>query len=226
MTLNLKYVYPDLIRTTRDDGVRHYTCPETQTELPSVTTILSHTADKKFLKEWRERVGEKEADRQSKYGSDLGSLMHEHVENHILGRERPRGSAPMRVLSRNMADQIIEKCLPYVDEIWGIETPLYYPGLYAGTTDLVGIYKGRPSVMDHKSAKKMRNRKDIGDYRDQIAAYCIAHDAKYGTEIQQGVVFMAARDLTVETFIWDRAEIEEGKISFLNRVERYLDDNP
>lgn len=223
MNINPRFHYPELTRTTRPDGVRHYTCPETGEQLASVTTILSHTAEKQHLKEWRERIGDREADRQSKYGSDLGSLMHEHIENHILGEERPRGSAPMRVLSRNMANQIIEQCLPKVDEIWGIETALYYPSLFAGTCDLVGIYDGVESIMDHKSAKKMRKREDIIDYRDQISAYIISHDAKYGTNIEQGVVFMASRDLECQTFIWTKDEIKEGKKSFLDRVGRYLD---
>lgn len=223
MKLNPRFVYPELERITNDDGVRHYTCPETGIQLPSVTTILSATSDKTTLLEWRERVGDKEADRLSKYGTDLGSLMHEGIENHIAGKELPRGSAPMRVLARKMATQIIDQCLPHVDEIWGVETALYYPGLYAGTTDLVGIYNGKESVMDHKSSKKMKKQSDILDYRDQLCAYIIAHNEKYGTSIEQGVVFMASRDLKCETFIWNKDEISEGKASFLDRVGRYLD---
>ncbi len=217
-----RYSYPALNRITRPDGVRHYECPETNEQLASVTTILSATSDKEFLIEWRKRIGDKEADRQSKYGSDLGSLVHESIEAYIMGIERPGGSAPMRVLSRNMANQIIEQCLPNVDEVWGIEAPLYYPGLFAGTSDLVGVYRGLESIIDHKNAKKMRTKEKIIDYRDQLAAYAIAHDAKYGTNIQQGVVFMVSRDLECKTFIWNREELEEGKQSFLNRVETYL----
>lgn len=222
MNIVNRFEYPVLERTTRPDGIRHYACPETNLPLPSVTTILSATQDKQFLVEWRKRIGDREADRQSKYGSDLGSLVHESIENHIMGIERPSGSAPMRVLSRNMANQIIEECLPHVDEVWGIETPLYFPGLFAGTSDLVGVYKGRESIMDHKNTKKMKKKEDITDYRDQLCAYIIAHNEKYGTHIDQAVVFMVARSLEVKTHIWDIDEVEQGKKSFLDRVEYYL----
>ena len=222
MNINKRFIYPELERITRVDGVRHYRCPETNTMVPSVTTILSSTSDKTHLLEWRKRIGDREADRQSKYGSDLGSLVHDSIEKHILGETRSSGTAPMRVLSRNMANRIIDECLPHVDEVWGIETPLYYPGLFAGTSDLVGIYRGVESIMDHKNAKKMRTKEQISDYRDQLCAYIISHNEKYGTNICQGVVFMVSRNLDVQTHIWGIDEIEEGKKSFLDRLEYYL----
>lgn len=222
MNIVNRFEYPELERTTRPDGIRHYSCPETNLQLASVTTILSATQDKQFLVEWRKRIGDREADRQSKYGSDLGSLVHDSIEKHIMGIERPAGSAPMRVLSRNMADRIIEECLPHVDEVWGIETPLYFPGLFAGTSDLVGVYRGKESIMDHKNTKKMKKKEQIEDYRDQLCAYIIAHNEKYGTKIEQAVVFMVSRQLEVVTHIWDIDEVNAGKKSFLDRVEYYL----
>lgn len=216
------FEYPNLDRVTNEDGTRFYTCPDTGLPLASVTTILSATADKKYLEEWQIRVGEKEAEKQRNYGSGLGSLLHEHIEKHILGIDRPKGTAPMRVLSRNMADQIIKYCLPHVDEVWGIEVPLYYSGLYAGTTDLIGVYKKVPSIIDHKNAKKMKKKEDIIDYRDQLCAYMIAHNNTYGTDINQGVVFMVDRGLECKTFVWEADEVLEGKTSFLTRLETYL----
>lgn len=198
-------------------------CPETNRPLASVTTIISATADKSFLEQWKKRVGEKEADKQREYGANLGSLVHEHIENHLLSIARPRGTAPMRLLSERMANKIIEQCIPHVDEVWGIETPLYCKGLFAGTSDLVGVYKGVPSIMDHKNAKKMRNRKDIIDYRDQLSAYMLAHNEKYGTNIHQGVVFMVDRSLECQTFVWSGLEIDEGQTSFMHRFEKYLE---
>lgn len=221
--INPKFEYPEISRVTNDDGTRYYTCPDSNIPLPSVTTILSATEDKQFLVEWRKRIGDREADRQSRYGSDLGSLVHLNIENHIMGIERPRGSAPMRVLSRQMADRIIDECLPNVDEIWGIETPLYYPRLYAGTSDLVGVYKGRPAIMDHKNAKKMRDRDKIEGYFHQLAAYAIAHNAKYGTDIQQGVIFMVSRTLEVKEFVVEGQEFLNAQDTFLSRVDQYLD---
>ncbi len=222
MNIVNRFEYPELTRETAENGVRHYNCPDTGTKLPSVTTILDATSDKSFLLEWKARVGEAEAKRQSDYGKNLGSLVHKNVEDYIEGLPRPTGNAPLRVLARRMSQRIIDECLPHVDEVWGIEKALYLPGLYAGTADLLGVYKGRPAVMDHKNAKKMRTKEKIVDYRDQLCAYIIAHNEKYGTEIETGVVFMVDREQNVETFVWDAAEVAAGKASFLDRVEAYL----
>lgn len=219
--INEKFSYPELSRVTHDNGIRYYRCPETGLALPSVTTILDHGADKAFLVEWRKRIGDKEADRQSTYGKNLGSLVHTNVENHIMGIDRPAGNAPLRVLARKMSQQIIDKCLPRVDQVWGIEKALYVPELYAGTADLLGVHDGEPAIMDHKNAKKMRKREQIGDYFLQMAAYAIAHDNKYGTDIRRGVIFMVARDLSVETYVATGQEFADAKTAFLQRLSAY-----
>lgn len=216
------YEYPELHRMTREDGVRHYVCPDSQKHLPSVTTILSATSDKDFSA-WEARVGKVEADRQRKYGTDLGTLVHTHLECHMLNEDRPGGNNLIRVESKRMSDVVIERGLPGIEEIWGIETALYMPELYAGTTDVVGIYGGKESIIDFKTAKKLRKREDIDDYRDQLAAYLMAHNEKYGTNIEQGVVMMVARDLSYETFIYDVSEMKVGCESFLNRVSAYYE---
>jgi genome maintenance exonuclease 1 len=217
-----RFDYPILNRVTEESGFRYYVCPETGAPLTSVTTILDHGADKSFLTEWRNRIGDKEADRQSNYGKSLGTLVHENIENHIMGIERPSGNAPLRVLARKMSQRIIDECLPHLDEIWGIEKHLYVPGCYAGTCDLVGVYQGKASIVDHKNAKKMRTREKIQDYLLQMSAYVIAHNDRYGTDIEQGVIFMVDRDLQCQTFVYDALEIAAGKVAFLDRLERYL----
>lgn len=222
MLLNPKFEYPEIERVTNDDGTRYYVCPETQQKLYSVTTIISATEDKTFLKEWEERIGTAEADRQRKYGTDLGTLVHTHLECHKLGVERPQGTTIIRSEARRMADAMIANCLDGLEEVWGMETALYYPGLFAGTTDVVGVYKGKPAIMDYKTAKRMRKREQIITYRDQLAAYSIAHNEKYGTEIQHGVIFMVDRELNTQVFEYDAYEMIAGEASFLDRVEKYL----
>lgn len=222
MNIVSPYEYPVIERVTNEDGTRFYTCPDTGAPLPSVTTVISSTSDKSFLVEWRARLGDAEADRQSNYGKNLGTLVHENIENHIMGLEPKTGNAPLRILARKMAQRIIDECLPHVDEVWGIEKALYYPGLFAGTCDLIGQYKGVPSIMDHKNAKKLRSRDHITDYLHQLSAYSIAHNAKYGTDIQQGVIFMVDRELNCKTFIYDANEMKQGQEKFLDRFEDYL----
>ena len=120
-----------------------------------------------------------------------------------------------------MADAMIEKGLGPIEEVWGLETPLYYPELFAGTTDVVGLYNGVESIMDFKTAKTMRKRSEIGDYAAQLGAYAICHDERYGTDIKQGVILMVTRDLKFEAFIYDREQLRDGRQDFLRRVDSY-----
>lgn len=220
MLIRELYEYPKVERVTLESGTRYYVCPDSEKKLPSVTTILSATSEKDFS-EWEKRVGLAEANRQRKYGTDLGSLVHTHLECHMLNEERPGGNNLIRVAAKDMSDVIIREGLPHIDEVWGIETPLYMPELYAGTTDVVGLYRGKQSIMDFKTAKKLRKREDVVDYRDQLAAYMMAHNDKYGTEIEQGVIFMVDRELNFVTYTYDLDEMVEGCNSFLGRVQQY-----
>jgi genome maintenance exonuclease 1 len=218
ITFNPKYNYEKL---TRIEGPsRLYATPD-GSRVPSVTTILSSTADKTFLNEWKKRVGEAEAQRISTESAGLGTLVHKHIENFIEGIERPPGNTPVHVLARSMSDQVIEKGLPGVDEVWGMEASLYYPGLYAGTTDLCGVYKGVPSIMDHKTAKKMKKPEWMQDYFIQTTAYALAHNEVHGTDIQQGVLFMVDRENQYQTFIIEGAEFKHYSDLWLQRVEQY-----
>ena len=218
ITHNPKYKYEKL---TRIDGPsRLYATPD-GSRVPSVTTILSSTADKTFLIEWKKRVGESEAQRISTESAGLGTLVHKHIENFIEGVERPPGSTPIHQMARAMSDQVIEKGLTGVDEVWGMEASLYYPGLYAGTTDLCGVYKGKPSIMDHKTAKKMKKPEWMQDYFIQTTAYALAHNEVHGTDIQQGVLFMVDRENQYQTFIIEGAEFKHYSDLWLQRVEQY-----
>lgn len=223
MNVTSPYDYPKLDRTTNEDGTRFYIDPVEGLPLPSVTTVLSGTADKTAIKLWEERVGKAKAEQVRKEATALGSLMHLHIENHVMGIDRPGGNNLIRLQAARMADQIINKGLPRVDEVWGQEVAMYFPGLYAGTTDLVGVHDGIPSIMDHKTAKKMRSRDMIFDYFDQMVAYSLAHNEVYGTEIKRGVIFMVARDLEYKEFILEGQEYEKHKVSFLTRLEKYLE---
>jgi hypothetical protein len=223
MKINRQFKYQKLIRTTNEEtGVRYYLCPVTSQPLPSVTTILSATADKTWLKEWRARVGDKKANRIMEEASNLGTLVHTHVENHLLGAARPKGNALIRQQATRMADQIIENCLPHIDEVWGMEVSMYFPGTFAGTTDLVGVYKGRPAIMDHKTAKKMKKDEDIEDYKCQMCSYALAHNEVYGTDINQGAIFMVDRELKYHTFHIEGSEFMKYRDKFLYRLDEFL----
>lgn len=222
---NKLYTYPKLERVTRDDGVRHYICDK---EIPhaSVTTILGATEDKTGLMEWRAWVGDKKADQIRDDACALGTLMHTHLENWMMGEERPRGSNLVRQMATNMADQIIARGLTNVSEVWAMEEMLYFPGLYAGTADLIGIHNGEPAIMDYKTTNKMKSKDKINNYACQLAAYALAHNELFGTNIKRGVIFMVARDLTFQEYVFEGEEWEKAEREWMDRLEIFFSQQP
>lgn len=221
MIITPKFHYDLLDRTTQPTGERVYVTPFGV--LPSVTTILSSTSDNAGLAAWREFVGEAKANKIRDEATGLGSLMHEHLECHIQGIERPRGTNLVRAMARKMADTIINNGLTGMDEVWGIESPLYFPEKYAGTTDLLGVYKGENAICDYKTSSKPKTVDQIGDYKLQLAAYAEAHDVMYGTTINTGVIFMVCRDLQHMTFVFSGDEFKQAKRDWWLRVDKYYD---
>lgn len=219
MKITSPYSYVPLSREEDQLGNRLYVTPSGK--LPSVTTILSGTGDKTGLLEWREWVGEVKAEKIKKEATDLGTLVHTHLENHIMGIPRPGGNNMVRVQARKMADQILLHGFPRVDEVWGIESPLYYPGLYAGTSDLIGVFDGKPAIMDYKTAKKMKTRDKIQDYFCQGAAYCMAHNAVHGTDISQIVIFMVDREFRYQCFTVTGEEFDHYCLKMAERIDEY-----
>lgn len=214
--LNEIYDYPDLERITLEDR-RYYVSPEGD-NLDSVTTILSKTSDNSFLLEWKKRIGEEEAARQTSYATGLGTLMHEHLENYVQGIPRPKGTSIVWRQAEKMADQIIKRGLPNIDEIYGMEKILYYPKLFAGTSDLIGVYRGEPAIIDYKSSKKLKTDEHILNYKMQSCAYAQAHNYLYGTHIKKGVIFIATRDYQFQEFVID---IDEYMDQWLERLDTF-----
>ena len=180
MKWNKKYKYPKSIRELINNK-RHYDVGEEK--LPSVTTILSGTeSDEKreAIAKWKARVGAAEAESVKNKAATRGTALHSYLEKHILG-EGLLDMTEEGVEAERMAKVIIEKGLPDLEEIWGSECVLHNPGLYAGATDLCGIYQGRESIIDFKQSNKPKREEYIGDYYLQLVAYATAHDQVYGT---------------------------------------------
>ena len=186
-----KIAYPEMESVTAASGSRVYHTPAGRA--PSVTTILS-TLPHPGLDEWRERVGEEEANRVSKEATDIGSAMHDMLEAYVRQEEfQPKG-IPEEDIARKMFRTVRMMGLRNVDEVWGIEVPLYYENLYAGRTDLVGVYNGIPSIIDYKTAKYFKKDEWIKDYYLQTAAYAIAHDWMFPEfQIKQAVLLIGTR---------------------------------
>ena len=199
---------------------RVYLTPDGES-LPSVTTILGSTKDMTALNEWRRRIGEEKAAQITKEAAGVGTAMHGNLERFLAGIQRQPGNNPVHVQANKMADVIIENGLKDVGEVWAMEQSLYYPGLYSGTTDLVGVYKGNPSVMDYKQTNKPKKEEWIDDYKIQLVAYIMAHNEVYGTDIREGHVFMCSRDLFYQQFDLWPTEFDHWQEQWLKKVEEF-----
>ena len=212
-----KYKYKQYTRTT-DQGRRVYL--DGQEKLPSVTTILSKTkVESDGIKAWRARVGEAESQRIMKEAAARGSEMHELLEKYMNTQkfDSPAYDAP---ISHKMANLIVSKGLIYLDEVWGVEQTLIYPGEYAGASDLIGLYKKTPTILDFKQANKTKKEEWIEDYYIQLAAYICAHEKEYG-EIKKGQILIAVKNLTFQEFEISGNRLLEYKDKWWKRLEEF-----
>ena len=225
MTLiNPKYTYEKLKRV-EVDGKRRYAAP-VGPPVASVTTILSGTKDMSHLIAWKQRVGEAKAQEIVTEASGVGTRMHHYLETYVETGEWPTpGSNPYAQQAHSMACVIRDEAMVHVDEIWGSEVPLYVPGIYAGTTDLVGQYKGNPCILDFKQTNKPKKPEWVEDYYLQLTAYAIAHNEVHGTDIKEGHIFMCSRDLQYQQFDLWPDEFAEWEQEWWNRCRQYYEKN-
>ena len=221
MKKNSKYTY---VRGTQamEHGSRIYDFNGMR--MPSVTTILSKTKDQSFLTAWKNRVGHENAERIKNVSSNRGTAMHKFLEKHIedvgyddlttLGRE-----------AKAMANKIIEDGLSQVSEYYGSEVMLYYPDLYAGSTDLVCRHDGMETIVDFKQANRPKKTEWIQDYYLQIAAYAMAHDHMFGSQIEQGVIMICTPDNFYQEFKCQGEKMKYYRHEFLKRLSQYHDQN-
>jgi len=218
-----KFKYKALERATVD-GSRKYATPDGE-KLPSVTTILDATKSeesKQALANWRRRVGHAKAQEITTEAAGRGTRMHKWLEDYIkTGIMGEPGSNPYSIQSHLMARSIIDQGLSKCNEFWGTEVSLYFPKIYAGTTDLVGLHEGSEAIMDHKQTNKPKKREWIEDYFVQLAAYANAHNEVYGTKIRKGVIFMCSAANEYQEFILEGADFDTYTDKWFNRVEQY-----
>jgi genome maintenance exonuclease 1 len=215
-----RHKYTTLHRIDSPEG-RKYVTPE-GVALPSVTTILDGTKDKSHLDSWVKNVGQVEADRIKNEAALVGTHMHGCLERFIKHRPIEVPTSWLAVRGYRMAMALAEKFFPNIDEVWGAEVVLYYPGKYAGTTDLAGVYRGKTTIMDFKQTNKMKQRAWIEDYFHQLAAYALAHDILHGTNIEQGAIFMASQGGELQEFVSVGREWEQYKSAWERRLEAFF----
>ena len=221
MQWNNKYNYPKSTRSIVD-GSRHYSVNEER--LPSVTTILKATESeekKAKLAEWKKRVGHRQAEIISREATSRGSSMHDYLEKFLLGKLN-MDLLGDNTLEKMMADQIIENGLRNkLNEIWGCEATLYYPGKYAGAADCIGVYENKETIIDFKQSNKPKKEEWISEYFLQLSAYSLAHDKVYGSNITQGVILLCTKDNIFQRFIVDGNILKDYQNQFLEKVEQF-----
>jgi hypothetical protein len=226
-----KYEYPKLEATTFATGGRVYHTPNGH-KVPSVTTILS-TLPKDGLIEWRERVGDEEADRITDEACRIGTTMHDRLEGYVSNYLQGRPNIPPETEEERLAYQMAENMkrygMPDLDVVWGIEEALYCEQLYAGRTDLIGVYMGKSAIIDYKSARKWKRPEWVEGYRMQIAAYNFCHKAMFGEGMESGVILIAVRpsdnpyskQQALQRFILNKSDLDRYEDMWLALVERY-----
>jgi hypothetical protein len=217
-----KFNYTPMSRETIA-GKRHYCLPD-GSKVASVTTILDKTKSQEkmeILANWRKRVGPANAQVITTEAAGVGTVMHKMLEEHCLGTAKPPGSNNVQKIAHPMAQQIIQNGLVHMNEIWGTEIPLFYPGLYAGTTDLAGVWKGEEAILDFKQTNKPKKEEWIEDYKIQLCAYAAAHNEVHGTKIKRGVVLMCSRACEYQEFVIEGADFEYWTGQWWDKVEQY-----
>ena len=229
-----RYNYTPINRETID-GKRHYCLPD-GSKVPSVTTILDRTKSeekRQVLANWRKRVGEQKAQEITTEAANRGTRMHAYLEHYMLNDDmKPLPGNPFAHPSWFMAAEVILQGLCHVNEFWGAEVPVYYSGLYAGTTDCLGVWKNKPAIMDFKQTNRPKKREWIDDYFLQLCAYAEAHNELHGTHIKKGVILMCVKPTTddmgnvlttpeYQEFVIEGDEFEKYRGLWWKRVEQY-----
>ncbi len=232
--INNRFDYQPLSRTS-EDGRRLYLTPDGR-KLPSVTTILDRTKpeeSRRALNEWKKRVGTEKAQQITTEAANRGTRMHTYLEHYVkTGEIQARGSNPFSWASHVMAETVIRDGLKNVTEFWGVEIPLFFPGLYAGTTDGAGLHLGHESILDYKQTNRPKREEWISDYKLQLVAYALAHNEVYGTKIRKGVVLMCVRpemddnhNITkppqYQEFVLESQDFDHWEQEWWKRLEQY-----
>ena len=216
---NSKYNYHDGKQIT-DPGTGKRVYEINSYRLPSVTTILGATKDQQFLKDWKAKVGEQEAERIKNLSSKRGTSMHKFLESFItdVGYD---DLTELGQTAKAMAEKVIKVGLTPVETIYGSEVTLYYPGLYAGSTDLVCVHNEMDTIVDFKQANRPKREDWIDDYKMQIAAYAMAHDYVHKSNIEQGIIMVCTPDLYYQEFTVSGVDLRSWKHKFLKRLDMY-----
>lgn len=219
--------YPDLNRFDSESG-RTYETPDGK-RVPSVSTVLGATADSSWIAEWRDSIGRAEADRILEESGSIGRTMHEILEREVAGQPHPLIGAELSETDRiatRLAGAIKLFALSggKLGEVMGSECKLHYDGLYAGTADVICVYKGQLTVIDFKNSRGKKLREHIGSYFMQAAAYRMAHNWMFPMlPVTQTAIIIASRSGAVSIYASSGEELDGHERDWCLALEKYYE---
>jgi genome maintenance exonuclease 1 len=219
----MKYPYPEMESITEPGVGRVYI--RNEKFYPSITTILGGTMPQekaKALKSWQNSLGKEKAAKVTKDAADNGTVIHTLTERFLKKEELVRPGD--NFTTDNMAGfNALKLKLKKIDEVWGLEVPLYSDLIeVAGRCDCVGVYRGKPSIIDFKTSMRLKNDKAIEDYKLQITAYSIMHNELFGTEITDGVILMTSAGGFPQEFFVDLTKYVEPLVKRIDEFYQKL----
>lgn len=175
------------LSTKNIDGKRLYVTPDGN-KYPSVTTVLSINT-RAAIMEWRKRVGAEEANRVSAFASSRGTRVHTMVERYLDNRDdyleksnhltRHNFNVMKPVLDERISKIVLQEAALYSEHL----------GL-AGRVDCIGVFDGKLSVIDFKTAMRPKQKEHIDNYFMQETAYAIAFEERTGIPISNLVTII------------------------------------
>ncbi len=193
------------------NDMRYY-CVSADVNVPSVTSILKKTNTNfpNILKQ--------------PYNTDsieIGNFMHKYLEHYVSKEQHFYDESENYGIAKKLAQLVIENFINNIDEAWGTEVSVLYKNVYAGTIDLIGMIDDKLCIVDYKSSYRHKSKNEMEEYFLQLAAYAIAHDWQYKTNIDSIIVLLAIRNGQFEKTSISQDDLESYKLKWLSRLEKF-----
>ena len=187
------------VEPVNKDGVRFYPIPGADKYYPSVTSITSFK-NAQFFKDWRNKIGENEANRITARATQRGTAFHNLAEDYFKGELNTDKYLENNPLSVRMF-QAAKSTLNQIDNIHCLETFLYshYLGL-AGRVDCIAEFNGELAVIDFKTSTKEKKEEYIENYFVQETAYAAMFLERSGIEVKKIVTLIATEEGSIQVF--------------------------
>lgn len=200
------YKWPEL-KSETINGCRFYTVPNGQ-KYPSITTVIGQQPGKSHgLQQWKDRIGEEQANIISRKAARRGTAFHNICEDYFTIN---RNDFDTKLQEDHKERNFLSYCMfkemqPHLDEnvqnVMLMEQPMYSERFgVAGRCDLIGTYNDALAVVDFKTTTTMKKEEWIEDYFIQCTAYASMYEEHMGVNVSDIVIMMVAEDGQVKLF--------------------------